>query len=126
MSHSPEIAGRIACLLAGIGGIRPGKMFGLPAHYIGRRLFVCVYEQGIALKLPLKRVQELIDTGHCQPFRPLGKAIMRNWTWRPLTESFDPQAEKPLLLESAAHVRALEQSGTANSPAKRRQPAPRT
>jgi hypothetical protein len=128
LRHAPEIAGKVAAILAGIGGIRAGKMFGLPAHYVGRRLFVCVYEQGVALKLPLGRVEELIDSGDCQPFRPLNKGVMRNWVWRPLAESFDPQAERPLLLEAAAHVQSLpgaEPPQKSKARSRRRQPSRR-
>ena len=33
-------------------GIRRGTMFGVPAGYVGRRLFACVIEDGIIVRLP--------------------------------------------------------------------------
>jgi hypothetical protein len=33
-------------------GVRLGKMFGLPAGYAGRRLFVCLIEDGVIVRLP--------------------------------------------------------------------------
>jgi hypothetical protein len=33
-------------------GVRRGKMFGLPAIYVGRRLVTCLMEDGIAVRLP--------------------------------------------------------------------------
>jgi hypothetical protein len=33
-------------------GVRAGKMFGLPAGYVGRRLFACLMEDGIIVRLP--------------------------------------------------------------------------
>jgi hypothetical protein len=33
-------------------GLRIGRMFGLPAGYAGRKLFVCLMEDGLIVKLP--------------------------------------------------------------------------
>ena len=33
-------------------GVRLGKMFGLPAIYVGRRLVTCLIEDGIIVRLP--------------------------------------------------------------------------
>ena len=33
-------------------GLRIGRMFGLPAGYAGRRMFVCLIEDGFIVKLP--------------------------------------------------------------------------
>jgi hypothetical protein len=33
-------------------GVRLGKMFGLPAVYAGRRLFACLIEDGVIVRLP--------------------------------------------------------------------------
>ena len=33
-------------------GVRLGKMFGMPALYAGRRLFACVSEDGLVVRIP--------------------------------------------------------------------------
>ena len=33
-------------------GVAAGKMFGYPAYYFGNRLFACVYEDGVGVKVP--------------------------------------------------------------------------
>ena len=32
--------------------VQPGKMFGFPAYYAGKKLCICLYEQGVGVKLP--------------------------------------------------------------------------
>jgi hypothetical protein len=54
-------------------GVRPGQMFGLPAGYVGRRLFVCVIEDGIIIRLPSDIARREIK-GRGEPFSRDGKA----------------------------------------------------
>jgi hypothetical protein len=44
-------------------GVRPGKMFGLPAGYVGRRLFTCLMEDGILVRLPMDIARREIRKG---------------------------------------------------------------
>jgi len=39
-------------LLLGDSNVRPGKMFGFPAYYVGKKLCICLYEQCVGIKLP--------------------------------------------------------------------------
>jgi len=39
-------------MLLGKPHVRAGKMFGYPAYYAGRKLCICLYEQGVGVKLP--------------------------------------------------------------------------
>jgi len=67
-------------LLLGHPLARPGKMFGYPAYYVGKKLAICLYEQGVGVKLPEKSVAKLLETDpNCIPFQPLGKPRMREW-----------------------------------------------
>jgi hypothetical protein len=60
--------------------LREGKMFGLPAWYVGKKLCLCVYEQGVGIKLPRQTVEHLLQSdAHAIPFQPYGKAVMREW-----------------------------------------------
>jgi hypothetical protein len=38
----------------------PGKMFGYPAYYIGKKLFACLYEEGVGIKVPENFANSLI------------------------------------------------------------------
>ncbi len=62
-----------------IDGVTPGKMFGYPAYYIGKRLFACVYGEGAGLKVPEALARELVGTDGIISFQPMGRAKMREW-----------------------------------------------
>ena len=38
--------------------VRPGKMFGYPAYYVGKKLCICFYEEGIGVKIPQKTAED--------------------------------------------------------------------
>ena len=42
---------------------RIGRMFGLPAGYAGRKLFVCLMEDGLIVKLPDHVARDEVRTG---------------------------------------------------------------
>ena len=52
-------------------GLRIGRMFGLPAGYAGRKLFVCLMEDGLIVKLPEHVARDEVRTGKA------GKAVAR-------------------------------------------------
>ena len=59
--------------------IRRGSMFGSPAIYVGRRMAICVYGASIGLRVPDALARRSIEDGRATPFRPYGKAPMREW-----------------------------------------------
>jgi hypothetical protein len=55
-------------------------MFGFPAWYVGKKLCICLYEQGVGVKLPRPTVERMLQTNpNAVPFQPYGKAVMREW-----------------------------------------------
>lgn len=70
--------------------IRTGKMFGFPAYYVGKKLCICLYEQGVGVKLPAATVSHLLENdANATPFQPLDKPKMREWVQINLTNSED-------------------------------------
>jgi hypothetical protein len=68
--------------------VRTGKMFGFPAYYAGKKLCICLYEQGVGLKLPAPSVSRLLESDpNAIPFQPLGKPKMREWVQINLDDS---------------------------------------
>ena len=65
--------------LLAVPGVSPGKMFGYPAYYLNRRLFACLYEDGVGVKVPAKLADDLIGQEGIIPFQPMGKAKMKEW-----------------------------------------------
>jgi hypothetical protein len=70
--------------------VRPGKMFGYPAYYVGKKLCICLYEQGVGVKIPEESAKILLETDpNVVPFMPLGKPKMREWVQINLSHSED-------------------------------------
>jgi len=62
-----------------IPGVVSGKMFGYPAYYINKKLFACLYENGVGVKIPENKANELLGKKGIFHFQPLGRPIMREW-----------------------------------------------
>lgn len=52
-------------------GVRPGRMFGLPALYAGRRMFACLVEDGLIVRLPEDDARRALKDG-AQPYSRRG------------------------------------------------------
>lgn len=91
-------------------GVRLGQMFGLPAGYVGRRLFACLIEDGIIIRLPTDVARREID-GRGEPYSPAGGAgsatrTRRLGAWvmyRPRT-IVDARRLVPVLELAARHI----------------------
>jgi hypothetical protein len=92
-------------LLLGHPHIRPGKMFGFPAYYAGRKLCICLYEQGVGVRLPEREAAKLLETDrNTVPFRPRGKPKMREWVQINPSRSEDYRQYESVFDESIRHV----------------------
>lgn len=89
--------------------VRPGKMFGFPAYYVGRKLCICLYEQGVGLKLPERSAAELLAADpNATPFQPMGKARMREWVQITLGRSEDYRQYEPVFEEAIRYALAAQ------------------
>jgi hypothetical protein len=92
-------------LLLGHPGVRSGKMFGFPAYYAGKKLCICLYEQGVGVKLPEQSAARLLEEDpNVAPFQPMGKRKMREWVQIDLTRSEDYRRYEAVFEESVRHV----------------------
>lgn len=84
-------------------GVRRGRMFGLPAIYVGRRLVTCLMEDGIAIRLPVETARREIRAGRGTPLnarrRDAGSWVM----YRPRT-AVAARALTPLLERAVRHI----------------------
>ncbi len=102
---NPEHKNILDELLSGNPLVRCGKMFGFPAYYVGRKLCICLYEEGVGVKLPEETVARLLKTDqNTVPFQPLGKPKMREWVQINLEYSEDYRQYLPLFEESIAYL----------------------
>jgi hypothetical protein len=97
-------------LLLGNPLVKPGKMFGYPAYYAGEKLCICLYEQGVGIKLPEQSAAKLLDADqNVVPFQPMGRPKMREWIQINLTTSEDYHQYAPVFNESIHFVLAQQQ-----------------
>lgn len=82
-------------IILGHPGVTPGKMFGYPAYYAAGKLCICLYEQGVGIKLPEATVKKLLASdANAVPFQPMGKPKMREWVQINLADSDSYQTYK--------------------------------
>ena len=94
-------------LLLGYPLVRAGKMFGYPAYYASQKLAICLYEEGVGLKLPEQSAAKLLETDpHAIPFQPMGRRRMREWIQINLDRSEDYRQYLPVFEESIRFVLA--------------------
>lgn len=86
--------------------VKPGKMYGHPAYYVGGKLFASVYMQGVCIKIPEKRVKELLDNKVIYHFEPMGRR-MREWIYIIRDKSEDYIKDRYIFEESIEYVSSL-------------------
>src|SRR5512139_3301445 len=90
--------------------VRPGKMFGFPAYYADKKLCMCLYEQGVGVKVPEQMAARLIqEDPHVIPFQPYGKRKMREWIQINLEQSEDYKGYQAVFEESISRVLAQQE-----------------
>lgn len=110
VSFNPAHGAVLDELLLGQRGVRPGKMFGLPAYYAGRKLCICLYEQGVGVKLPEASATRLLETDpNVVPFQPMGKPRMREWVQINLSCSEEYRRYESTFRESIGYVLAQQE-----------------
>lgn len=91
-------------ILLELAEVTSGKMFGYPAYYVRKRLFACVYEDGIGIKVPEDLAKELIGRQGIINFQPMGRAKMREWIQINRENPSDYYKDKEILKASIEYV----------------------
>jgi hypothetical protein len=78
-NFSAPLAAQLSARFGRNSIVRRGTMFGFPAFFVGRRMFACVYSDGVGIKLPEGRVRGMLESKEAKPFKPYGKPAMREW-----------------------------------------------
>jgi len=84
-------------------GLRIGRMFGLPAGYAGRRLFVCLMEDGLIVRLPEHLAKDEVRRGKAAPFSRRGRPSKAWVKYSPRTAR-EASRLAPILEVAARHV----------------------
>ncbi|MBM4444809.1 MAG: TfoX/Sxy family protein [Chloroflexi bacterium] len=105
--YNPQHKAVLDDLLLGHPLVRSGRMFGFPAYYAGRKLCICLYEQGVAVRLPEQSAADLLRADrNAVPFQPMGRPKMREWVQINLSHSEEYRRYKAVFEESVRHVLA--------------------
>jgi hypothetical protein len=84
-------------------GLRIGRMFGLPAGYAGRKLFVCLMEDGLIVRLPEQLAKEEVRSRKAVIFNRNGKPSKSWIKYRPRTAA-EARRLAPMLERAARYV----------------------
>jgi hypothetical protein len=103
-TYNPEIKIILDQILPGIPGVTPGTMFGYPAYYIHDKMFACIYENGVGIKIPQKIAEDLAGRPGFSYFQPLGRARMKSWIFLERSNPNDYSNELPLFMTSIEYV----------------------
>lgn len=81
MKYNAKLKSRLDSFLLAEDQITTRKMFDYPAYFVGKKLAICHYHNGIAVKLAEQDVHDLMkkSTFKAEPFRPMGKHMGKNW-----------------------------------------------
>ncbi len=100
-------------------GVRRGKMFGLPAIYVGRRLVTCLMEDGIIVRLPETLARDEIRAKRGQAFSRRGRE-MGSWVmYRPRT-AVAARTLTPVIEAAASYIAERQTEEITGIPLKRR------
>jgi len=94
-------------MLLSIPGVEAGKMFGYPAYYVNGKMFACLYENGVGMKVPEKLANDLIGKEGITPFVPLGRRRMKEWIQITRERSEDYLKDEPIFQSSVEYVSSL-------------------
>ena len=104
-NYNPDHKAVLDDLLLANPLVSSGKMFGYPAYYVGKKLCICLYEQGVGLKIAEQTATRLLESDpHVVPFQPLGRPKMREWVQINLDRSEDYRQYLPVFEESIQFV----------------------
>ena len=87
--------------------VKPGKMFGYPAYYVGGKLFACVYGDIVGLKVPESLANTLLQRTEITHFQPMGRRKMREWIQINWDTSDDYMKDQDIFDASIKYVASL-------------------
>jgi hypothetical protein len=92
-------------LVLGMPGVKGSKAFGYPAYKVNGKVFAFVGSNGVAIKLPAARVQELIAAHtDAKPFEVADGVVWREWVSLQHAVSDDYAQDIDLFEESVQFV----------------------
>jgi len=103
----PDRKAQIDALLLGLPGVSARKISGLEAYFVSDRMFACISEEGIGVRLPAATARELqFSRSNVVPFQPRGMASTREWIQINRADAADYAEDLELFRASIAFVKS--------------------
>lgn len=94
-------------LLLEIPGVVAADMTGLPAYFINKRMFACISNGGVGIRMSASAATELrFSRGDVESFLPKGLSGTREWIQINHADSDDYRKDLGIFLSSIEFVRA--------------------
>jgi len=98
-------------ILLQMPGVVAGTMFGYPAYYVNTKLFACLYEEGVGIKVPAKVAESLVGKQGIIRFQPKGRKPMKEWIQINHERSEDYRMDEEILKISVGYVALSRKAG---------------
>ena len=94
-------------MLLKLPGVEAGEMTGLLAYFVGKKMFACICNGGVGVKLATSDAANLqFSMDSVVPFTPKGRPSNREWIQINHENSADYEKDLEIFLSSIAFVRA--------------------
>ena len=93
-------------ILLGIPGVEEGELNGMPAYFVGKRMFACIANGGVGIRMSTAAAANLhFSNANVQPFLPNGRSSTREWIQINHADLSDYEADFEIFRASAEFVR---------------------
>jgi hypothetical protein len=96
----------IVARMMGWANVEPRRMFGCDAYLVGGRLFAFFQDEGVVVKVPSPRREELLADARVAPFAPRSGARFGDWLHLRLSGPADAAFALPAVEESYRQAQA--------------------
>jgi hypothetical protein len=98
-----------------IKNVKEGKMFGYPAYFTHGKLFACIMEDGVCIKVPDVLVKKLLEENKAIPFERMGRK-MKEWVQLNRNNSDDFLNDRIIFKQSLEYILSIvKKSGNSSS-----------
>ncbi len=110
MSVNPSVSGRKAqldAILLKLPGVSSAKINGLDAYFVSDKMFACISDQGVGIRLPAAVATDLkFSRDNVVSFQPGGMASTKEWIQINRTDASDYQKDLQVFQDSIDFVKA--------------------
>lgn len=93
-------------LLLPIHGVEAGEVSGMPAYFINKRMFACIANGGVGIRLPASTAANLqFSNKNVFPFTPKGVPATREWVQLNHENLADYEQDREIFLASVEFVK---------------------